>query len=315
MRIAVLDAATLGDDLSLAPLEQVGEVTAYATTSPDEVADRVRDTDVIVINKIRLNGSNLKESRARLICVAATGYDNIDINWCREHGISVSNVVGYSTDSVAQLTVSMALYLAQHLAEYTRYMRDGSYTEGGIANRLTPTFYELAGKTWGIAGYGHIGQKVGAAAAALGCRVIAYKRTPVSDPPCVTLDQLCLESDIISVHLPLNEKTRGLFSKERIAMMKPGALFINVARGAIADEKALADALTEGRIGGLGIDVYSQEPFPKDHPFYAIRQNDRVCMTPHLAWGAYEARVRCLEEIVMNIRAFQRGVKRNCVNE
>ena len=208
----------------------------------------------------------------------------------------------------------MALYLTQHLAEYTRYVRDGKYTESGIANQLTPTFYELAGTTWGISGYGHIGRKVGNIAAAMGCRVIAYKRTPVSDVTCVDIEQLCRESDILSVHLPLNEETKGLFSREKIDMMKPGALFINVARGAVADEQALADALKIGRIGGLGIDVYSREPFPKDHPFYAIREDDRVCLTPHLAWGAYEARVRCIEEIVKNIQAFQHGEKRNCVN-
>ena len=314
MRIAVLDAATLGDDLSLAPLDKLGEVSVFRTSAPDEVAARIRNADIVVINKIRLNEENLSGSNIHLICVAATGYDNIDTQWCRDHGITVSNVVGYSTDSVAQLTVTMALYLTQHLAEYTRYVRDGKYTESGIANQLTPTFYELTGKTWGIAGYGHIGRKVGNIAAAMGCRVIAYKRTPVSDVTCVDIEQLCRESDILSVHLPLNEETKGLFSREKIDMMKPGALFINAARGAVADEQALADALKKGRIGGLGIDVYSREPFPKDHPFYAIREDDRVCLTPHLAWGAYEARVRCIEEIVKNIQAFQYGEKRNCVN-
>ncbi len=314
MRIAVLDAATLGNDLSLAPLDPVGEVSVYQTSAPDEVAERIREADIVVINKIRLNETNLSGSKVRLICVAATGFDNIDINWCRAHGITVSNVVGYSTDSVAQLTVSMALYLTQHLAEYTQFVRDGKYTESGIANRLAPSFHELTGKTWGIAGYGHIGKRVAQIARALGCSIIVYKRTPERDAACVDIDTLCRESDILSVHLPLSDETRGLFTRERIAMMKPDALFINVARGAVADEQALADALREGRIGGLGIDVYSREPFPEDHPFYGIRKEPRVCMTPHLAWGAYEARVRCLEEIAENIRAFQRGVKRNCVN-
>lgn len=315
MHIAVLDAATLGEDLPLEPLEQFGEVTVYPTTDPDDIPERIREADVVIINKIKLNETNLTGSSVRLICVAATGYDNIDTGWCRKHGIAVSNVVGYSTDSVAQLTVAMALYLTQHLAEYTRYVRDGSYTRSGIANRLSPAFHELTGKTWGIAGYGHIGKRVGDAAAALGCRVIAYKRNPVSNVPCVDIDTLCRESDILSVHLPLNDQTRGLFSAEKIAMMKPDALFINAARGAVTDEQALANALREGRIGGLGIDVYSREPFPENHPFYSIREDDRVCLTPHLAWGAYEARVRCLEEIVLNIRAFSEGKKRSCVNE
>lgn len=314
MRIVVLDAATLGDDLSLAPLDEVGDVTVWRTTAPEETAARVREADVVILNKIRLNESNLSGSRVRLICVAATGYDNIDTAWCRAHGITVSNVVGYSTDSVAQLTVSMALFLANRLPEYTRAVRTGDYTRSGIANKLSPAFHEIAGKTWGIAGYGNIGRKVASVARALGCKVIAYKRTPVPDVDCVDLPALCRESDIISVHLPLNDATRGIFSREMIALMKPDALFINVARGAVADEQALADALAGSRLGGLGIDVYTREPFPQDHPFYRLREDDRVCLTPHMAWGALEARERCLREMILNIRAFENGTPRNCVN-
>ena len=314
MHIVVLDAATLGDDLSLAPLDEVGDVTVWRTTAPEETAARVREADVVILNKIRLNESNLSGSKVRLICVAATGYDNIDTAWCRAHGITVSNVVGYSTDSVAQLTVSMALYLANRLPEYTRAVRTGDYTRSGIANKLSPAFHEIAGKTWGIAGYGNIGRKVASVARALGCKVIAYKRTPVPDVDCVDLPALCRESDILSVHLPLNDATRGLFSREMIALMKPDALFINVARGAVADEQALADALAGSRLGGLGIDVYTREPFPQDHPFYRLREDDRVCLTPHMAWGALEARERCLREMILNIRAFENGTPRNCVN-
>ena len=314
MRIVVLDAATLGDDLSLAPLDEVGDVTVWRTTAPEETAARVREADVVILNKIRLNESNLSGSRVRLICVAATGYDNIDTAWCRAHGITVSNVVGYSTDSVAQLTVSMALYLSNRLPEYTRAVRTGDYTPSGIANKLSPAFHEIAGKTWGIAGYGNIGRKVASVARALGCKVIAYKRMPVPEIDCVDLPALCRESDIISVHLPLNDATRGIFSREMIALMKPDALFINVARGAVADEQALADALAGSRLGGLGIDVYTREPFPQDHPFYRLREDDRVCLTPHMAWGALEARERCLREMILNIRAFENGTPRNCVN-
>ena len=314
MRIVVLDAATLGDDLSLAPLDEVGDVTVWRTTAPEETAARVREADVVILNKIRLNESNLSGSRVRLICVAATGYDNIDTAWCRAHGITVSNVVGYSTDSVAQLTVSMVLFLANRLPEYTRAVRTGDYTRSGIANKLSPAFHEIAGKTWGIAGYGNIGRKVASVARALGCKVIAYKRTPVPEIDCVDLPALCRESDIISVHLPLNDATRGIFSREMIALMKPDALFINVARGAVADEQALADALAGSRLGGLGIDVYTREPFPQDHPFYRLREDDRVCLTPHMAWGALEARERCLREMILNIRAFENGTPRNCVN-
>lgn len=314
LRIAVLDAKTLGEDLSLAPLDAVGDVNVYDTSAPEEIPGRISGADVVMINKIRLNESNLSGSPVRLICVAATGYDNIDVAWCRSHGIAVSNVVGYSTDSVAQLTVSMALSLTNHLREYTQAVRDGSYTRGGVANRLTPVYHELSGRTWGIAGYGHIGKKVGAVARALGCRVIVFKRTPEEGCECVDPDKLCRESDILSIHLPLSEATRGFLSAERIAMLKREAIVINVARGAVTDEKALAEALKQGSIGGLGVDVYSREPFPEDHPFYELRENDRACFTPHMAWGAYEARVRCLDEMILNIRAFQRGERRNRVD-
>ena len=314
MNIAVLDAATLGSDLSLAPLDAVGTVTVYQNTAPSEIASRIADADAVVINKIRLNESNLSGSSVRLICVAATGYDNIDTAWCRDHGITVSNVIGYSTASVAQITVSMALYLTGHLPEYTRSVRSGFYSRSGIANQLTPVYHELAGKTWGIAGYGNIGRRVADAARALGCRVIAFRRNPSDDAEYVDLDTLCRESDILSVHLPLCSETRGLFSAEKVALMKPDALFINVARGAVADEKALAEALKAGRIGGLGIDVYSTEPFPESHPFFEIRESDRVCFTPHMAWGSVEARCRCLDEIVLNIRSYINGTPRNCVN-
>lgn len=311
MKIVVLDAATLGEDLDLSPLNEVGDVEIYRTTPPELIPERINGADTVLINKIRLNASNLDgNSSVRLICIAATGYDNVDTAYCHEHGIAVCNVVGYSTDSVAQLTLSMALYLMNHLPEYTGAVRDGSYSAGGVANKLSPPYHELAGKTWGVAGYGHIGKRVAGAAAALGCRIMAFKRSPEEGVDCVDLDTLCRESDILSVHLPLNNATRGLFSAEKIALMKPDAIFINVARGAVADEKALAEALKAGKLGGLGIDVYSSEPFGETHPFYELRENNRVCLTPHMAWGSVEARERCLREMILNIRAFERGEKR-----
>jgi len=315
MKIVVLDSATLGEDLDLSPLNELGEVTVYAHTAPEEVREHIADADTVILNKVRLGEENLSgNTTLKQICIAATGFDNVDAAWCGQHGIAVCNVVGYSTDSVAQLTVSMALYLVNHLPEYTRAVRDGSYTAGGVANKLSPPYHEIAGKTWGIAGYGHIGRKVADAARALGCRVIAFKRTPEEGVECVTLEELCERSDILSVHLPLNDETRGLFSRELIGKMKPGAIFINVARGAEADEAALSEALKAGRLGGLGIDVYSREPFPQGHPFDDIRESDRVCFTPHMAWGSVEARERCLREMIENIRAFQRGEKRNRVD-
>lgn len=312
LNICVLDAATLGEDLDLTPLSAVGQVKTYATTAPEEVAERLVDCDMVLINKIRLGAHNLKwATRLKLICVAATGYDNIDVEYCRAHGIGVANVVGYSTNNVAQLTVAMALSLITHLPTYNRITADGSYTRGGVANCLTPSYHEIAGKTWGVVGYGNIGGAVGRIAEAMGCRVLAYKRTPVPGVSCVDLETLCRESDILSIHLPLNDTTRGILDAEHIAMLKPEAIVINVARGAVTDEAALAEALVDGRIGGLGVDVYSTEPFPESHPFYALRERENICLTPHMAWGSIEARRRCLQEIILNMEAFLRGERRN----
>ena len=311
MKIVVLDAATLGADLDLSPLESLGEVEVWQATPPEKVAERLAEAEVAVLNKIKLSGDNLGGcKKLRLICLAATGYDNVDTAYCRSAGVGVCNVAGYSTDSVAQLTAAMALYLVNRLGSYMGAVRDGSYTHGPTANLLAPVYHELRGMTWGVAGYGRIGKRVGEIARALGCRVLAWRRDPAPGEPCTDLETLCRMSDVLSVHLPLTAETRGLFSAEKIAWMKKDCIFINVARGAVADEEALAAALREGRLGGLGVDVYSREPLPEEHPFYAIRSLPNVCLTPHMAWGALETRQRCLQEIMENIRAFTRGEKR-----
>ena len=304
----ILDAATLGEGVTFDALAERASLTTYSLTAPDEVTSRIRDAEVVILNKVRLNESNLADAAAlRLICVAATGYDNIDVEYCRSRGIAVCNVLGYSTDSVAQLTVAMVLELMLHLPEMSGFVRSGAYTESGVANRLSPVFHELAGKTWGIVGAGNIGKKVARIADAFGCRVIVNRRKTDPDYPTVDLDTLCRESDIISVHTPLNAETRGLISHERLAMMKPSAILVNVARGAVIDEAALADAVRDGRLGGIGVDVYSTEPMPADHPLYAVRELPNVCLTPHMAWGAVEARQRCINEMAENIRAFFAG--------
>lgn len=315
MKITVLDAATLGADLDLSRLSALGELMVYDTTAPDQVAVRLADTDVVVINKIRINAENLAgNTRLKMIAECATGFDNIDLAICRQKGIAVANVVGYSTHSVAQLTLAMALSLSTNLKAFRRTVDDGSYTAGGVANKLTPVYHEICGKTWGIVGYGNIGKQVAKVAAAMGCRVLAFTKSPKMGVENATLEQICKESDIISVHLPLTPETRGIIGAREIAWMKPDAIVINVARGAVTDEQALADAILGGRLGGLGVDVYSVEPFPKEHPFYALCGLDNVCLTPHMAWGAYEARARCLDEVAKNIAAFQRCERRNRVD-
>ncbi len=312
MNIVVLDAATLGDDLSLSPLSSVGEVSVYNTTTPSEVEERIAKAEIVVINKIKLNEKNLANAEnLKLICVAATGYDNIDVAYCRARGIGVANVVGYSTHSVAQVTLSLALSLFTHIPEYTASVRSGEYTNGGVANRLIPVYHEISGKNWGVVGLGNIGKQVARVAEAMGCHVLAYKRTPDDNYNCVSLEKLCCESDIISVHLPLSDSTREIIDEKHISLMKPTAMLINVARGAVIDECAVAKAIESGKLGAFGSDVYSVEPMPKEHPFMKIKDRDNVLFTPHMAWGTYEARVRCLDEIVKNIEAFQKGSVRN----
>lgn len=314
MKIVFLDASTLGADIDLSLYKKYGELTVYQSTAQEEFADHVADSDVVIINKLKVGRHNLPACPSvKLICVTATGYDNIDTEYCKEKGIAVCNVVGYSTQNVAQLTVAMVLSLISHLGEYNRSVADGTYSRGTVANILTPVYHEIYGKTWGIVGYGNIGKQVAAVAKALGCKVIVHKRTEIEGEECVDIDTLCKESDIISVHTPLNDGTRGLISRERIAMMKNDAIFINVARGAVVDEIALTDAVLNDKIGGIGVDVYSKEPFPTDHPYASIAGRDNVIFTPHMAWGSYEARVRCCDEIALNIEAFLAGERRNRV--
>lgn len=314
MKIKILDASTLGADMDLSVFEKIGALTVFDKTAPDEVVNNVGDADIIIINKVKVGAHNLPECKnLKLICVMATGYDNIDTEYCRKNGIAVCNVVGYSSQSVAQLTVAMVLSLASHLPEYREAVASGSYTRGGVANMLTPVYHEIYGKTWGIVGYGNIGAQVGRVAAALGCRVIVNKITPTPNAECVDIDTLCREADIITVHTPLTPDTKNLINEQRIKSMKPDAIFVNMARGLVADEAALADAIENGKLGGLGIDVYSVEPFSADHPYTKIAGYPNVCLTPHMSWGAYEARVRCRDEVMKNIEAFLNGEKRNRV--
>lgn len=315
MKIVILDSATLGNDIEFGLFERFGEVVIYPKTAPDEVETRIADCDIVILNKIKLGAGNLPAAgHLKLICVTATGFDNIDTDYCRDHGIGVCNVNGYSTDSVAQLTAAMALSLVNHLRRYDDYVKSGSYAASGIHNRLEPVFHELRGMTWGIIGLGSIGKRVAEIARTFGCRVIAFKRTPDAGYECVSLPELCKASDIISIHLPLTDDTRGIISRDMTALMKDTAIVINAARGAVADEAALADAMLSGRLGGLGIDVYSTEPVSGDSPYAALYNHPDVIFTPHMAWGAYEARVRCMEEIALNIEAFLKGETRSRVD-
>ena len=314
MKIVILDAASLGEDIDLSPILHLGETTVYETNSPETLASCIGDAEVVVSNKSKLTAQVLEQvPNVKLICVTATGFDTVDTKYCRAHGIGVCNVPGYSTDSVAQLTVALALNLATHIKEYREFVHSGGYSAGNIANKLSPCWHELTGKTWGIVGGGNIGNRVAKIAQALGCHVKMYRRNPDSEFETVDLNTLCEESDILSIHLALNDQTRGMVGDAQIQKMKKNAIVINVARGAVTDEEALAQAIEEERIGGLGVDVYSAEPFGKDHPFTRILDRDNVCLTPHMAWGSIESRNRCIAKVAENIAAFYRGESLNRV--
>ena len=312
MKIILLDAKTLGDDIPLTVFSDIGEFVSYPKTEPEEISERIKDAEVIVTNKVKLRADTLCHApNLKLICVTATGYDNVDIDYCKKNGVAVCNVKGYSTECVSQLTISMALSLTNHLRVFDDYVKSGEYSKSGIQNKLTPTFNEVYGKTWGIVGLGNIGKRVADIAKVMGCRVLAYKRTPVEDFECVDLETLMKESDIISVHIPSSPETVGLISREMLEKMKKRAILINVARGNILDEGAVADAILDGSLYGFGCDVYSTEPFPENHPYSKLSGCDNVILTPHMAWGGYETRVRLVDEVAENIKAFYKGQERN----
>ncbi len=315
MKITVLDKAAMGADTPFERLSTLGEVTSYDATDAREVYERVSDAEVLILNKVKITHDVICAAKnLKLICVFATGFDNIDIRAAKEKGIAVCNVPGYSTDSVALFTVSIALSLFTHLREYNNYVTSGRYSASSSANRLIPVYHELKGKTWGIIGLGNIGKAVAKIAEAFGMNVLAYKRKPTIEYTCTDLATLCKTSDIISVHCPLNEGTRSMINKETISLMKNSVVIVNAARGAVINDEDIVDAVINGRIGAFGSDVYTSEPFGEDHPFYRIMKLENVLLTPHSAWGAYEARERCINIICDNICAFERGEKLNRVD-
>ncbi|MBE6532529.1 MAG: hydroxyacid dehydrogenase [Ruminococcaceae bacterium] len=316
MKIVLLDRASIGEDTPLDILYNIGEVTVYDHSTPSEAVERAKTAEILVINKVKITRELLLKAKSlKLICIFATGYDNIDVASAKELGVAVCNVPGYSTESVALFTVATALSLCAHLTEYSDYVRSGEYTDSGVPNKLTPVYHEIGGKTWGIVGYGNIGKAVGRVASALGARVVACKRTPTDEVECLDIDTLCQQSDIITIHCPLNEDTRALINSDRISLMKSDVILVNEARGAVVDEKAVAEAIAEGKIGGFGCDVYSTEPFGKEHPFYNIKERKNVIFTPHAAWGSYESRKRCIEIIGQNINSYIEGKMLNRVDK
>ena len=311
MKIVLLDAGTIGADMEFSPIEKLGECVAYGNTAPEEVAERIEDADVVVINKVLLNEEVLQFARnLKLICVFAVGYNNIDIDYCREHNIKVRNVPGYCTESVCQHTFALLFSLIENLRYYDDFVKNGDYSKSGMANHLAKPFFEISGKKWGIIGMGAIGRAVADCASAFGAEVSYSSISGIvrqEKYPQVPLKELLRESDIISVHAPLNEKTEGIIGKEELAMMKNTAVIVNVGRGAIIDEAALADAVNNGVIGGAALDVYTAEPPREDAAVLGITKNERIVYSPHIAWASVEARRRCICMTADNIAAFING--------
>ena len=315
MKIVFLDSLALGEGLDLDSFRELGEVEIYQSSTDEQLEERLADCDVAITNKLKLNKTNLENAKnLKLICVTATGFDNIDVSYAKERGIGVCNVVGYSTTNVAQITVGFVLQLINRSKEYQRSVASGYYSECGVANILSPIYHEIDGLKWGIVGFGNIGRRVAQVAKALGCDILVNKREAVDDFECVDIDTICRECDIITLHTPLNDGTRKIINAERIFSMKDGVILVNVARGAVTDEEAVANAVKSGKIGGLGCDVYSVEPFSKEHPFYEIKDFDNVLLTPHMAWGSLDARMRLLNEVKENIKAYFDGEIRNRVD-
>ena len=304
MKIVFLDAGTMGTS-SLAPIERQGELTAWPNSTPDEAVRRVADCDVLIVNKIKVNDRLLEAApKLRLVCEAGTGINNIDVEACSRHGVMVRNVAGYSTDSVVQETFMHILNLLGNGAYFDNVVKSGAYSRSGLFTDYSRPFIEMAGKTLGIIGLGAIGAKVAKIGVAFGMKVIYYSTSGTShntEYPSVPLDRLMRESDVVSVHAPYNERTAGLVGEKELRMMKPKSIIVNMGRGGIVVEEALAKVIDEGVIGGAGLDVYSTEPIPADHPLLRTRHPERLSLTPHVAWASIEARERLIQSIADNI--------------
>lgn len=304
MKIVFLDAATMGD-VSLAPVSRLGDLVCYQNSTREEALDRVSDADVIIVNKIKVDKDLIDSAPSlRLICEAATGVNNIDLDYAAGKGIPVRNAVGYSTDSVVQTTFMVILSLVGKCRYFDDYVKSGEYSRSGLFTDVSRMFHELSGKSLGIIGLGNIGTRVARIGEAFGMKVSYFSTSGTSHSsefPSIPLDDLMRGSDVISIHAPYNERTAGLVGGRELSMMKPTSFIVNMGRGGIVDEAALAEAIDEGRIAGAGVDVYTSEPLPADNPLMKVRSRDRLILTPHIAWASIEARERLVAMIAENI--------------
>ena len=305
MKIVFLDAATMGD-VSFAPIQQLGELVCYDRSTPEEALTRVGDCEVLIINKVRVTPELIDAApELRLICEAATGVNNIDLAYAASKGIPVRNAVGYSTDSVVQATFMHILSLVGNAPYFDKVVKSGEYSSSGLFTDVSVNWWELAGKTIGIIGLGNIGSRVAKVAEAFGMKVCYYSTSDTShckDYPSLPLEELMANADVISVHAPLNERTEGLIGDRELQLMKKSAIIVNMGRGGIVNEAALAKAIDEELIAGAALDVFVTEPLPRDNPLLHTRHPERLRLAPHVAWASTQARTRLTAIIAENIR-------------
>lgn len=319
MKILILDGATFGEDIDISKFNELGEVIVYAESTKQQVLERLKNVnpDAVIVNKIVMGKEEMyTASNLKIILEAATGYNNIDIECAKALNIRVANVAGYSTMSVVQHTFAHLFYLYEKMRYYDDYVKSGDYSNSTIFTNFGNVFNELAGKTWGIVGLGNIGRRVADVAKAFGCKVVYYSasgNTYDTEYEKVELDDLLKNSDIISIHAPLNKYTENLMNYENFKKMKNTAYLINMGRGPVVNEADLAKAINEGEIAGAGLDVLTKEPMSADNPLLTIKDSNKLVITPHNAWATYEARVRLLDEIYNNLKSFINGEARNVV--
>lgn len=306
MKIVFLDAQTIGTDIDLSKFDTLGEVIKYPFSTPAEVRERVKDADVIVLNKVLINEDSIGTAEnLKLVCVTATGTNNLDKEYLAKRNITWKNVAGYSTESVAQHTFALLFFLMEKLRYYDEYVKEDHYTNDVSFSHFEERFYEINGKTWGIIGLGNIGRRVASIAQAFGANVIytsPSRSAPQEGYHQVDMDTLLATSDIVSVHAPLNEYTENLMNAEAFDKMKPSAIFLNLGRGAIVVEQDLTDALNNNKIRAAGLDVLSIEPMSPENPLRQIKDSRKLFITPHIAWASVEARTRLMDIIFNQIK-------------
>ncbi len=312
MEIVFLDKKTVGEVSNFNLLHKLGNVEVFDHTEREDIIPRSEGKQVIITNKVRI-GRDIMDALPdlKLVCVASTGTDNVDMEYARKKGIEVRNVVSYYTESVAQSTFSMLLHLLSRMPYYDAYVKSGAYSRGKIFTHHGPPFWELSGKRMGIVGLGNIGRRVARIAEGFGIEVVFYSTTGRNNNinyKRFDLDTLLGTSDIVSVHAPLSDSTRDLITYNKIKLMRQCAILLNTGRGGIINEAGLARALNEKLITGAGIDVLQEEPIPGDHPLMRVVEKDNLLITPHMAWGSMEARSRLIAGIARNIEEFQQDM-------